>query len=46
VREINRILSEPPVFQPPGGGESGSGAPAQISAFDGIFDRRGKVGSA
>jgi hypothetical protein len=46
VREINRILSDPPVFQPPGGGESGSGAPAQISAFDGIFDRRGKVGSA
>ena len=45
VREMNRILSEPLPFRPPGGGEPGSGAPGQISAFDGLFDRKGKLGS-
>lgn len=41
LRGIDRLL-EPSVFRPPSGGDSGSGAPAQISAFDGLFDRSGK----
>jgi hypothetical protein len=45
VREMNRILGESTFFRPPPGGDSGSSAPAQISAFDGLFDRLGKLGS-
>jgi hypothetical protein len=45
IREINRVLGGPLMFRPPEGGNSGSGAPAQISAFDGLFDRLGKLGS-
>ncbi|HEY8089899.1 MAG TPA: hypothetical protein VIF09_18690 [Polyangiaceae bacterium] len=51
VAEIGRRrLLEDPVFLPPGaGGEpgaGGSGAPAQISAFDGLRGRGGKIGQA
>jgi hypothetical protein len=45
AREIDRILGEPKVI-PPQSGNSGSGAPAQISAFDGLFDRLGKLGGS
>jgi hypothetical protein len=46
ARELERLLSELFAAIPSGGGDSGSGAPAQVSAFDGIFDRPGKRGSA
>jgi hypothetical protein len=46
VRELNRILTQSLFFRPPGNGGSGSGAPEQISAFDGIFDRLGKIRSS
>jgi hypothetical protein len=46
VREIERLLGDPPMPLPGSGGDSGNGAPAQVSAYDGIFDRLGKRGSA
>ena len=45
ARELNRILAEDIIFRPPGGGDSGSGAPEQISAYDGLRDRNGKLRS-
>jgi hypothetical protein len=50
VAEIGRRrLLEPVVVPVDGGrgpGDGGSGAPAQVSAFDGMVDRDGKVGKA
>jgi hypothetical protein len=49
ARKLDQLLADGPAgffFPRRGSGEPGSGAPAQLSAFDGILGRTGKVGVA